>query len=56
MSGARTTAKVVGQLEQEATENKLTGGQELSDRLVELLTEIARTGEDTIELRRCSPR
>ena len=49
--GARTTAQVVGQLEQEAQEDKLTGGQELSDRLVELLTEIAQTGNDTIDLR-----
>ncbi len=49
--GAQTTARVVAQLEQEASENKLTGGQELSDRLVELLTEIAKTGEDTIDLR-----
>jgi fused signal recognition particle receptor len=49
--GAQTTAKVVAQLEQEASEQKLSGGQELSDRLVELLTEIARTGEDTIDLR-----
>ena len=49
--GASTTAKVVAQLEQEATENKLTGGQELSDRLVELLTEIAKTGDDRIDLR-----
>jgi fused signal recognition particle receptor len=49
--GASTTAKVVAQLEQEASENKLTGGQELSDRLVELLAEIAKTGEDTIDLR-----
>src|ERR1700751_1389331 len=49
--GAQTTAKVVSQLEQEASENKLTGGQELSDRLVELLTEIAQTGNDTIDLR-----
>jgi fused signal recognition particle receptor len=49
--GAQTTAKVVAQLEQEASENKLSGGQALSDRLVELLTEIAQTGEDTIELR-----
>src|SRR6202000_3569933 len=31
--GAQTTAKVVAQLEQEATETKLTGGQQLSDRL-----------------------
>jgi fused signal recognition particle receptor len=49
--GAQTTAKVVAQLEQEATENKISGGQELSDRLVELLTEIAQTGNDTIDLR-----
>ncbi|MGH2894300.1 MAG: signal recognition particle receptor subunit alpha, partial [Solirubrobacteraceae bacterium] len=49
--GATTTAKVVAQLEQEAAENKLSGGQELSDRLVELLTEIAGTGNDTIDLR-----
>ncbi|HTU95443.1 MAG TPA: signal recognition particle-docking protein FtsY [Solirubrobacteraceae bacterium] len=49
--GAQTTAKVVAQLEQEAAENKLSGGQQLSDRLVELLTEIARTGNDTIDLR-----
>jgi fused signal recognition particle receptor len=49
--GAQTTAKVVAQLEQEATENKISGGQELSDRLVELLTEIAKTGNDTIDLR-----
>ncbi|MGH2907740.1 MAG: signal recognition particle receptor subunit alpha, partial [Solirubrobacteraceae bacterium] len=49
--GASTTAKVVAQLEQEAAENKLTGGQELSDRLVELLAQIARTGTDTIDLR-----
>jgi signal recognition particle-docking protein FtsY len=49
--GAATTARVVAQLEQEAAEEKLTGGQALSDRLVELLTEIARTGDDKIDLR-----
>ena len=38
-------------LEQEAAEEKLSGGQALSDRLVELLTEIAKTGDDTIDLR-----
>ncbi len=48
--GAQTTARVVAQLEQEAAEQKLSGGQALSDRLVELLTEIASTGENTIEL------
>jgi fused signal recognition particle receptor len=49
--GAATTARVVAQLEQEAAEEKLSGGQALSDRLVELLTEIARTGDDRIDLR-----
>jgi len=49
--GAQTTAKVVAQLEQEASEQKLTGGEELSDRLVELLTGIAQTGDDRIDLR-----
>jgi fused signal recognition particle receptor len=49
--GAQTTAKVVSQLELEASENKLSGGQALSDRLVELLTGIAQTGDDTIDLR-----
>jgi fused signal recognition particle receptor len=49
--GAQTTAEVVGQLELEANENKLSGGQALSDRLVELLTDIAQTGDDTIDIR-----
>jgi fused signal recognition particle receptor len=48
--GAQTTAQVVEQLEREVTENKLSGGQALSDRLVELLTEIADTGDNRIEL------
>ncbi len=48
--GAQTTAQVVAQLEQEASENKLSGGQALTDRLIELLTEIAQTGDDHIEL------
>ena len=48
--GARTTAQVVAQLEQEVTESKLSGGQALSDRLIELLADIARTGDDKIEL------
>ena len=37
--GARTTAKVVGQLEREATEGGLIGGEALSARLTELLAE-----------------
>ncbi len=48
--GARTTAQVVQRLEQEVNANELSGGQALSDRLVELLAEIARTGDDRIEL------
>jgi fused signal recognition particle receptor len=49
--GAGTTAQVVAQLEREAAENKLSGGQALSDRLIELLTEIATVGDGRIELR-----
>lgn len=49
--GAQTTAQVVSQLEREVDENKLSGGQALSDRLVALLTEIAQTGDDRIDVR-----
>jgi fused signal recognition particle receptor len=49
--GARTTAGVVGQLEQEATAGQVEGGPALQERLVELLADIARTGTDTIDLR-----
>jgi fused signal recognition particle receptor len=48
--GARTTAQVVEQLEREATAGEVTGGQALTDRLIDLLAEIARTGSDTIDL------
>ena len=48
--GARTTAQVVEQLEREATSGDITGGQALTDRLVELLAGIARTGNDRIDL------
>ncbi len=48
--GARMTAQVVGQLEQEATGGSITGGEALTDRLTELLADIARTGEDRIDL------
>src|SRR3954449_13463409 len=44
--GAPTTAKVVAQLEQEAHEGGLTGGEQLTERLMQLLAEIARTGAD----------
>jgi fused signal recognition particle receptor len=49
--GARTTAQVVGQLEREATEGGITGGEALSGRLTELLADIARVGDDHIDLR-----
>src|SRR5205807_4798715 len=40
--GARTTAQVVEQLEREATEGGITGGEVLSQRLTELLAGIAK--------------
>jgi fused signal recognition particle receptor len=49
--GAGTTARVVSQLEQEATGGAISGGEALTARLTELLAEIARTGDDRIDLR-----
>ena len=49
--GARTTAQVVAQLEQEAEEGDLVGGEALTARLAELLAKLARTGDETIDLR-----
>jgi fused signal recognition particle receptor len=49
--GARTTAQVVQQLEQEADDGSLVGGEALSARLAELLAQIAHTGDDRIDLR-----
>ena len=49
--GARTTAQVVEQLEREATGGDISGGEALTDRLTELLAEIAKTGDDRIDLR-----
>jgi fused signal recognition particle receptor len=49
--GASTTASVVGELEREATEGRVEGGQALSERLIELLADIARTGDDHIDIR-----
>jgi fused signal recognition particle receptor len=40
--GATTTAKVVGQLEQEAETGQVEGGEQLTRRLTELLADIAR--------------
>jgi fused signal recognition particle receptor len=49
--GARTTAQVVEQLEQEAESGELTGGEALTGRLSELLADMARTGDDHIDIR-----
>jgi fused signal recognition particle receptor len=49
--GARTTAEVVERLEQEAEAGDLVGGEALTGRLAELLAQLARTGDDTIDLR-----
>jgi fused signal recognition particle receptor len=49
--GARTTAEVVERLEREAEEGQLVGGEALTGRLAELLAGLARTGDDTIDLR-----
>jgi fused signal recognition particle receptor len=49
--GARTTAQVVEQLEQEAESGDLVGGEALTGRLAELLARLARTGTETIDLR-----
>jgi fused signal recognition particle receptor len=49
--GATTTARVVGELEAEASGGDIVGGEALSARLIEMLAEIARTGEDRIDVR-----
>ena len=48
--GASTTARIVMQLEQEATEGDLQGGEALQGRLIELMADIARPAEGTISL------
>ncbi|MGB2710172.1 MAG: signal recognition particle receptor subunit alpha, partial [Conexibacter sp.] len=48
--GARATAEIVEQLEQEAGRGDLAGGEQLTARLTELLAEAARAGEDRIDL------
>jgi fused signal recognition particle receptor len=48
--GASTTAQVVEQLEREATGGSVSGGEALTERLTELLAEIAKTGEDRIDI------
>jgi fused signal recognition particle receptor len=49
--GAAATASVVQTLEAEALEGGLSGGEALSERLIELLAETARTGEGRIDIR-----
>jgi len=49
--GATTTARVVGELEVEASGGEIVGGEALGTRLAEMLAEIARTGEDRIDVR-----
>src|ERR687892_2341466 len=49
--GARTAAQVVEKLEREAEEGDLVGGEALTQRLAELLADLARTGDDTIDIR-----
>ncbi len=49
--GAKTTARIVERLETEAGSGDLTGGEDLTRRLTELLADSARVGEDRIDLR-----
>jgi fused signal recognition particle receptor len=49
--GAATTASVVQTLESEASSGELSGGEALSERLIELLAQTARTGEGRIDIR-----
>ncbi len=49
--GAATTASVVQTLEAEATAGELSGGEALSERLIELLAQTARIGEGRIDIR-----
>jgi fused signal recognition particle receptor len=49
--GASTTAAVVETLEAEASAGTLEGGQELSERLIELLAQTATVGDGRIDIR-----
>jgi fused signal recognition particle receptor len=49
--GAATTARVVGELEVQAAGGELVGGEALSRRLAKMLADIARTGDDRIDVR-----
>jgi fused signal recognition particle receptor len=48
--GARTTAKVVERLEREAEEGRIGGGEDLGRRLRETLADLARVGNDQIDI------
>ncbi len=48
--GAKTTADVVQRLEHEFEAGTISGGEELRDRLVEMLAEVAATGDGRIDL------
>jgi fused signal recognition particle receptor len=49
--GATTTASVVETLETEASEGGLTSGEALSERLIQLLADTARSENDRIDIR-----
>jgi fused signal recognition particle receptor len=49
--GAATTARIVERLETEAGAGEVSGGEQLTRRLTELLADAARAGEDRIDLR-----
>ena len=49
--GAPTTASVVQTLEAEVTEGSLSGGEALSERLIELLADTARSEDGRIDVR-----
>ncbi|HKJ35078.1 MAG TPA: signal recognition particle-docking protein FtsY [Solirubrobacterales bacterium] len=50
--GARTTAEVVSKLELEVESGKVTDGEAVRERLIELLAELARVGDTTIDVRK----
>ena len=49
--GAKTTVEVVEKLEREAESGEIEGGEALTNRLTELLADIARVGDEHIDLR-----
>ena len=49
--GAPTTAEIVGRLEQEVEAGELTGGEAVRERLVTLLSDLATSEQDRIDVR-----